>query len=309
MEIDRYNYLNKYLKNKFGERTLKVCVDGGFTCPNRDGNKGTGGCIFCSTLGSGDNIKYKLSDTLLSIENQVECFLSSYRGERANKFIVYFQSFTNTYDSIENLKKKYDVALNSSDKIVGLEIATRPDCITEEVAKLLSTYKDKYYVCVELGLQTANDDVGDIINRCYSTQDFINACAILKKYNIDVVAHLMVGIPDEKDEDILNTVKVINDCRCKGIKIHSTYVVKNTKLAEMYEMGEYSPITMEYYVEKVGEIISHLNKDIIVHRITADPPKDNFIAPDWQLHKKIVLNSINKYLKENNIIQGCEYNK
>ncbi|MBE5758173.1 MAG: TIGR01212 family radical SAM protein [Clostridiales bacterium] len=306
MEKDRYNHLNKYLKELFGERVLKICIDGNFTCPNRDGSKAQGGCIFCSERGSGDLIKNKCDNVYASIKNQVEKFLTSYRGERANKFIAYFQNFSNTYDSIENLKKKYDISLNSSDKIIGLEIATRPDLITDEVVELLSTYKDNYYVTVELGLQTANDKIGEIINRCYKTEDFVKACSKLKTAGINVVGHLMVGLPNESKEDILRTVKVFNECNCDGIKIHSTHILKNTELEKMYIRGEYSPITLDYYVEMVGMIISNLNSDIIIHRVTADPPKEIFVAPDWQLHKKIVLNSIERYLKENNITQGCE---
>lgn len=305
MEEVRYNHLNSYLKSIFGERTLKICVDGNFTCPNRDGSKGHGGCIFCGRLGAGDLIKYRRTELVDSIQSQVNGFLNSYRGARANKFIVYFQSFTNTYDTPNNLKLKYDTALSVSDKIVGLEVATRPDCITHDIAKLLASYKSKYYVCVELGLQTANDDVGQTINRGYSTADFKNAVEILHLYNIPIVAHVMVGLPHEKPSDILETINAINSCKCEGVKIHSTYIIQDTKLEMMYKRGEYTPISQEYYVEQVADIISHLNKDIIIHRITADPPKDILIAPEWTLHKKVVINEINKILKVKNIRQGC----
>ena len=303
MEYDRYVHLNKYLKEKFGERTLKVCVDGGFTCPNRDGSVCLGGCIFCGDMGAGDNIKNRKSDILQSIESQVTTFLNSYRGDRANKFIVYFQAFSNTYDSINNLRQKYNKALSCSDKIVGLEIATRPDCITEEVVKLLSEYTDKYYVCVELGLQTANDVIGKVINRGYSTDDFINASKLLRKYSIDVVGHMMVGLPGESEEDIFKTVEVINE-NCKGVKIHSTYVLKNTVLEKMYESGEYSAITLDYYVDKVCKILSRLRGDIVIHRINGDPPKDKLVAPEWTSRKKVVINAINKELENRNIYQG-----
>ena len=307
--MERYNHLNKYLKNRFGERTLKICIDAGFTCPNRDGVCGKGGCIFCGEMGAGENIKFKRGELIESIKSQVINFLNSYRGARANKFIAYFQSFTNTYDTVEKLKLRYDTALECSEKIVGLEVATRPDCINEEVVRLLASYKDKYYVCVELGLQTANDDIGEIINRGYKTEHFVSACRLLKKYDIDVVAHLMVGLPKEKEEDILNTVRLINDCNCKGIKIHSTYIIENTELNKMFQSGNYLPISMDYYVEMVGKIISHLKTELIIHRITADPPKNIFVEPEWALHKKIVLNNIEKYLEENNIVQGCEFKK
>ena len=304
MEKVRYNHLNSYLKDKFGSRTLKVCVDGGFTCPNRDGKVSFGGCIFCGDMGAGDLIKYRNGCVYQSIVNQIKGFLNSYRGERAEKFIVYFQSFTNTYDTIENLKKKYDTALASSDKFVGLEVATRPDCIDEEVAKLLASYKDRYYVCVELGLQTASDDIGKLINRGYTTEDFANAVKILKKYDIDIVAHIMVGLPKETIKSVEDTVDFVNKCGVNGVKLHSTYVMKNTKLAQMYEVGEYEPVSQEYYVDMVAKIISNLNSDIIIHRINADPPKSELKAPLWVARKKLVINAINKSLDDKDIMQG-----
>lgn len=304
MDIVRYNHLNNYLKSKFGSRVLKVCIDGGFTCPNRDGRVGTGGCIFCSKMGAGDLIKYRQEEVLHSIFSQISGFLNSYRGERADKFIAYFQNFTSTYDTLDNLRAKYNCALNSSEKFVGLEVATRPDCIDDSVAKLLSSYQSNYYVCVELGLQTASDEIGRRINRCYTTTDFVKACNLLHNYDIPVVAHLMVGLPNETIEDILSTVDVINSCGCSGVKIHSTYILRDTMLEKMYRNGEYTPITQEYYVECVAKIINKLNKDIIIHRISGDPPREEFVAPDWVTHKKRVLNAIDRKLRELNIVQG-----
>lgn len=272
---ERYRHLNKYLIEKFGERTLKICIDGGFTCPNRDGTLNNSGCIFCSERGSGELIK----NSEKSIETQVKRYFESYRAKRANKFIVYFQNFTNTYDTIENLRSKYNASLIDN-RIVGIEIATRPDCINESVAKLISEYSNKYYVCVELGLQTSNEEIGKIINRCYSNEQFSEAVKTLRKYNIDVVVHVMIGLPNETQEDIEKTVKFINNHEVQGIKIHSTYVVENTKLAEMYEQGKYTPISLEYYLEKLEYIITHLCKDIVLHRISGDAPKDLLIAPD-----------------------------
>lgn len=298
---ERYKHLNKYLKEKFGERTLKICIDGGFTCPNRDGTTGTGGCIFCSKKGSGDLIEYNKN-----ISSQVTSYFSSYKSERANKFIAYFQNFTNTYDDIDNLKSKYDSALIDS-RIVGLEVATRPDCITEDVVKLLKSYTDKYYVCVELGLQTSNDNTGILLNRGYSSNQFTKAVKLLNKYNIDVVAHIMVGLPDEDFDDIKNTVNFINNHHIQGIKIHSTYVIKNTVLANMYFNGEYNPISLEYYLDSLTYIITHISPDIVIHRISGDAPKDLLIAPEWNLHKKWVLNGFDKILKEKNLFQGKYY--
>ena len=301
MEQNRYNKLNKYLKGKFGERTLKICVDGGFTCPNRDGTISTGGCIFCSERGSGENIK-----SANNISEQMQNYFKTYRAERANKFIVYFQNFTNTYDTIQNLKNKYDAALIDS-RIVGLSVATRPDCINEDVCKLLHSYLDKYYVCVELGLQTSNDKIGNIINRGYNSIQFTNAVNLLNKYNIDVVVHLMVGLPTETFDDIKNTVSFINNHKIQGIKIHSTYVVKETKLANLYQNNQYTPITLEYYLDCVTYILTHISPSIVIHRVSGDAPKDLLLAPDWNLHKKWILNGLEKKLKEENLWQGKYY--
>lgn len=309
MEIVRYNHLNSYLKNIFGERVLKICVDGNFTCPNRDGRCSFGGCIFCGEKGSGDNLfavnKIGKNDkTIQSIENQVKYFLSSYKGERANKFIVYFQNFTNTYDAIHNLKLRYDAALSCSDKIVGLSIATRPDCIDKDVVELLKSYTQKYFVTVELGLQTSNDEIGKLINRGFDTSRYIESVKLLKENNIHVVSHVMIGLPNEKEKDIENTIDVINNCNSDGVKIHSTFVLKNTILNDMYAAGRYVPITLEYYTNIVAKIISNLNKDIVIHRITGDPPKDKLVEPMWTARKKIVINEINKKLMNFDIIQG-----
>lgn len=301
MEQFRYHRLNQYLKEKFGERTLKICVDGGFTCPNRDGSIATGGCIFCSENGSGEHIK-----SATSISEQVQNYFKSYKAERANKFIVYFQNFTNTYDTIPNLKRKYDAAF-IDDRIVGLSIATRPDCINEDICKLLHSYLDKYYVSVELGLQISNDKIGNLINRGYSSEQFIRAVTLLHQYNIDVVTHIMVGLPGETFEDIKNTVNFINHLPVQGLKIHCTYVVKNTKLAEMYQKSDYTPITLEEYLDSVCYILTNISPSVVIHRVSGDAPKDLLIAPDWNLHKKWILNGLDKKMKEENLWQGKYY--
>ena len=300
--LERYKHLNKYLKDKSGERTLKICIDGGFTCPNRDGRVGYGGCAFCSERGSGEHI---IAD---NISNQVKNYFTSYKAERANKFIAYFQNFTNTYDSIENLKMKYDAAL-IDDRIVALAIATRPDCISEDVCKLLKSYSEKYYVWVELGLQTSNENTGKIINRCYTDEQFSAAVSLLNKYNIDVVTHIMVGLPGENFDDIKNTVNFINNHSIQGLKIHSTYVVKNTRLADMYFNGKYTPISLEYYLDCASYILTHISPDIIIHRVSGDAPKDLLIAPDWNLHKKWIINGLDKLLRDKDLYQGMDYKK
>ena len=310
--VKRINYINEYLKEKFGERTLKIGIDGGFTCPNRDGKKGIGGCIFCSERGSGEHLKSQTS-----IEEQVENYFSSYKSKRANSFIIYFQNFSNTYDGLESLKTKYDTALETAErvidelglnkKIVGLSIATRPDCINDAVCKLLSTYTNKYEVTVELGLQTSNDETGKLINRCYTSRDFTDAVCLLNKYEIDVVAHMMVGLPEESHEDIVNTINFLNGHYIQGVKIHSTYIIENTELKKLYDNKKYSPITLEEYLKEVIYIITHLNPDFVIHRISGDAPKDILVAPEWNHHKKLVLNGVFNTLKKENLWQGMYF--
>jgi len=298
----RYNKLNEFLKNKFGERTLKICIDGNFTCPNRDGTKSNYGCIFCSEKGSGDHINKT------TITEQINNYFSSYRSKRANKFIAYFQNFTNTYDTLEDLKKKYDSAL-IDDRIVALAVATRPDCINEDIVKLLKSYTNKYYVWVELGLQTSNEKTGILINRHYSNKQFTKAIELLNKYNIDVVTHIMVGLPNESKTDLENTVNFINKHNIQGLKIHSTYVVENTILADMYKNGRYTPISLEDYINSAIYVLTHINPNIVIHRISGDSPKDLLIAPEWNLHKKLILNGITKLMEEKNLYQGMYYKK
>ena len=298
---DRYYKLSEFLKNKFGEKVQKICIDGGFTCPNRDGSVSYGGCIFCSEKGSGDHIKLANSITL-----QVQNYFKSYKAERANKFIAYFQNFTNTYDTLENLKEKYDSAL-IDDRIVGVAVATRPDCINEDVVKLLKNYTNKYYVCVELGLQTSNDKTAKLINRCYTNTEFTNAVKLLNLYNIDVIVHVMVGLPNETSDDIKQTVNFINIHNIQGLKIHSCYVIKNTKLAQLYNEGKYIPLSLEEYISNCAYILTHINPNVVIHRISGDAPKDLLIAPSWNSHKKWIINGLNNYMKDNNLYQGMYY--
>ena len=302
-EKERFKHLNTYLKNKFGERTLKICIDGNFTCPNRDGKVGTGGCIFCSEKGSGDHIH-----SSNNISEQVRAYFKSYKSKRANKFIAYFQNFSNTYDSLENLKKKYDAAL-IDDRIVALAIATRPDCINEEVCKLISSYANKYSVWVELGLQSSNDDTALLINRGFLSEQFTNAVHLLNKYHIDVVTHIMIGLPNETFEDLKDTVKFINKHSIQGLKIHCTYVVENTVLANMFYNGLYCPISLEDYLNSVSYVLTHISPDIVIHRVSGDAPKDLLVAPLWNTHKKWIINGLDKLLKEKDLYQGMYYKK
>ena len=296
--IERYKHFNKYLKDKFGERTLKICIDGGFSCPNRINSTG---CIFCSERGSGEHLK-----STQNISDQVKNHLNSYKGERANKFIAYFQNFTNTFAPIDILKEKYDSALIDK-RIVALAIATRPDCINEDVCQLLKSYTDKYYVWVELGLQTSNNTVGELINRGYSSEQFTTAVTLLNKYNIDVVTHIMIGLPGENFEDLKNTVNFINSHDIQGLKIHCTYVVEHTVLADMLHKNTYTPITLDYYLECVTYVLTHINPNIVIHRVSGDAPKDILIAPEWNSHKKWIINGLDKILREQDLWQGMFY--
>ena len=299
--MERYRRLNTFLKEKFGERTLKICIDGGFTCPNRDGKISTKGCIFCSKRGSGEHLS-STSD----ISKQVQDYFDSYKANRANKFIAYFQNFTNTYDTIDNLKAKYDAAL-IDDRIVALAIATRPDCLDKKIVELIKSYSDKYYVWVELGLQTSNDKTAKLINRGYESSKFTEAVKLLNNYNIDVVTHIMVGLPYENEFDIKNTVSFLNIHNIQGLKIHSTYVVENTGLSNLYKNGLYTPISLDYYLENTLYILTHISPDIVIHKLSGDCPKDLLVSPDWNVHKKWILNGIDKLLKERNLFQGCNY--
>ncbi len=292
----RYNHLNDFYKKKFNERVLKIPLDGGFSCPNRDGSKGVNGCLFCSSRGSGDRLKP------LPIKEQVEYWLS-FKKDKANKFIVYFQNYSNTYKSVSELKTIYDSAL-IDERIVGIDIATRCDCIDEEICKLLATYKNKYYVQVELGLQSASDKTKKEMNQGYTNSNFIESLKLLNKYGIDTVVHIMVGLPNESHKDIVDTVKFLNKLNYQGIKIHSTFIEKDTGLYELYKLGKYNPITYEEYMEELIYIITHINPNIIIHRVTGDPFLKTFEAPEWMIHKKNVLNNIEKMLKDRNLYQG-----
>ena len=294
-----YYNLSSYFRTKYGKRLKKICIDGGFSCPNRDGTCGTGGCIYCGERGAGEHI-----DSLKSIEEQVKCGLAGAMPD--DLFVAYFQNFTNTYAPVEVLRERYDSAL-IDERIKVLAIGTRPDCISEEICALIAEYKKKCDVWVELGLQTANDETADIINRGYHSDVFEKAYDLLCKYDIPIVVHLIVGLPDEREEDVRETVEYINRFGLFGIKIHSIYVMKGTRLAQMYENGEYTPPTLDEYIRLAVYILTHISPDIIVHRITGDCPRDMLIAPEWNADKHKIIEKITKTLQENGFSQGCRY--
>ena len=291
-----YNNLSGYFREKYGRRLSKICIDGGFSCPNRDGKISHGGCIYCGERGAGEHI-----DATLSIHEQVTKALNG--APHDEMFVAYFQNFTNTYAPLDVLKKRYDAAL-IDERIKVLAIGTRPDCIDEEIATLIASYKDKVDVWVELGLQTASDITADIINRGYHRDSFENAMSILKKHGIPVVVHLIVGLPGEGAEDIKETVDYINGFDLFGIKIHSIYVMKSTELENMYLRGEYTPPSIDYYTDMAVYILTHIKREIVVHRLTGDCPRDLLIAPDWNSKKNEVLQTIVDKLAKNDLSQG-----
>lgn len=296
----RYNSLDNYFKNTFGEKIYKVSLDGGFTCPNRDGTLSTKGCIFCSESGSGDFA----GSRRLSINEQIEEQLKLIENKfPSGKVIAYFQNFTNTYADVEYLRKIYDEAL-SHPRVIGLAIATRPDCLGENIIELLSEINNKYFLWVELGLQTINEEVAKIINRQYSLKTYEEAAEKLKSRNIKFVTHIIIGLPGEKENDSLDTALFSEKCGTWGIKIHLLHIIKNTKLETLYKKNELKIQKKDEYVKKVVKILQNISYNIVIHRLTGDGNRDTLIAPLWSLNKRDVLNSIEKEMKMENIYQG-----
>ncbi len=289
-----YKTLNQHNKEKFGCKVYKLSIDGGFICPNRDGTKGVGGCIFCSSLGSGefaspktDSVFEQLEDAKLKVESK----------NKGGKYMAYFQSFSNTYAPINILENLYFDAIKP-DYIVGLSIATRPDCVDENVVELLKKVNQMKPVTVELGLQTSKEKSGEFINRCYTNDDYVRAMKLLKSADIETVTHIILGLPFEDDEDMLATTKFAVDNKTDGVKFHLLHVLKNTRLCELYEKGEFETLSLERYAEILKRCISLLPKDTVVHRITGDGDKKTLVSPLWSADKKYVLNFLNKYLSE-----------
>lgn len=295
--------LNDFLKEKFNEKIYKVSLDGGFTCPNRDGKVSRGGCIFCSENGSGDFTATKLKSIHAQIEEQIDLVSKKYKGD---KYIAYFQNFTNTYAEVSYLRKIYEEAL-SHEKIVGLAIATRPDCLEDDVLELLAELNKKTFLWVELGLQTVNDDVAKYFNRAYETEIYKEASEKLNKLNIKFVTHIIIGLPKEENDDYLKTAIFAQNCGTWGIKLHLMYVVKNTPLEKLYLNGDLKVNTKEEYVEKVVNVLENISSEIVVHRLTGDGDRETLVAPLWSIKKIDVLNSIHKELKRRNTYQGKLY--
>ena len=294
-----YYTMNQLMHEHYGKKIRKICIDGGFTCPNRDGTCGTGGCTFCGARGAGEQL-----DPTKTIREQAEAVLS--KAAQDSAWIVYFQNFTNTYAPVDVLRERYDAAL-SDDRIKVLDIGTRPDCITEEIAALLAEYAKRYEVWVELGLQTASDATADRINRGYHLPCFLEAVRLLTKHGLPVIVHVILGLPGETLDDILQTIRVVNAVKADGIKIHSLFIMKNTVLAEQYRNGEFIPITMQTYIDWAIEALTHLSPDIVVHRMTGNCLREQLLAPDWIIQRDLILTTIDRRMAANGLTQGCRY--
>ncbi|MBR5816370.1 MAG: TIGR01212 family radical SAM protein [Anaerotignum sp.] len=305
MDNKPYRSLNEYYREVFGRKTAKISLDGGFTCPNRDGRCGTSGCLFCSAGGSGDFAE----SAALSIKEQVEQGKSQTSDKwKDPAYVAYFQAFTNTYAPAEELRQKYEEAL-SCEGIEGISIATRADCLPDDVLDLLAELNQKTKLWVELGLQTADEVSAEYIRRGYPYAVFEKAVLDLAERNIPVIVHVILGLPNENRETILKTIDCVNRLPVQGIKLQLLHVLSDSDLADIYEAGNYTPLTKEEYISLVGDCIAHLREDIVIHRITGDGDKNTLLAPLWSLRKRDVLNSIHKYLKENHIRQGmsCKF--
>ena len=300
--------LSNFYESIFGCKTYKISLDAACTCPNRDGTKGTGGCIFCSQTGSGDFIadrKLPVPEQLEQGKKLVESKLRGRSGERQGKYIAYFQSFTSTYGDPTVLLSKYHEAL-SCEGVAGLAVATRPDCLSPAILRGLGEISRTHFVQIELGLQTSNEATGQLINRCYTNQDYIDAVHRIREEapSIHIVTHLIFGLPGESEEDMLNSVKFVveNNVKEWGLKITSLYVLQNTRLAAMYEAGTYQPLTKEQYFALLQKALPLLPECCVVHRLTGDPPKSQLLSPVWTADKKRVLNDLLTLVKSHNKI-------
>lgn len=285
-----YYSFNQYLKDTFGCKVYKISINAGFTCPNRDGTLGTRGCIFCSKGGSGDFAE----SSSLSVTEQIESGkLRVAKKIKSGKYIAYFQAFTNTYAPVDVLAEKYYEAINHPD-IVGISIATRPDCLGEEVLTLLSEINKIKPVFVELGLQTIHEKTAEYIRRGYPLSVYDNAIKALKKAGINTVVHLIIGLPNESREEMLESVEYACKSGADGIKLQLLHILKGTDLADDYLSGKFETLSMEEYLSIIKDCVEIIPKNVVIHRLTGDGPKKDLIAPLWSADKKSVLNALNK---------------
>jgi len=303
MTKKRYNDYNTYLRSIFGQRVQKIIIDAGLNCPNRDGTLSVGGCIYCNNKGSGSGAFSRK----ISIRDQIEHGKKVMaRRYKAKKFIGYFQSYTNTYTSCENIKAMCDEAL-SVDGIVGLAIGTRPDCIDENKLDLIESYTDNYLIWIEYGLQSAHDSTLKFINRGHDFNCFKQAVKITKKRGINICAHVILGLPGENRKMMLDTARRLADLGIDGIKIHLLYIVKGTPLETLWQKGQYKCMTRHDYVETLCDVLEILPETIVIQRITGDPNPDELAAPQWALNKNKVFTLIQDTLKQRNSWQGIAH--
>lgn len=299
-----YHSLDYMLRERFGEKVYKVTLNGGMSCPNRDGKLGTRGCIFCSAGGSGDFA----ADSSLSITEQIDRQISILSAKRPiHKYIAYFQAFTNTYAPVEYLEKIFTEAL-AHPGIAALSIGTRPDCLGKDVVALLSRLNRQKPVWVELGLQTIHEKTAAYIRRGYPLSCFEDAVRRLRSEDIEVIVHTILGLPGESTQDILNTMKYLNHQDIQGIKLQLLHVLRGTDLASDYEKGMFRTYERDEYISLVISCLEHLRPDMVIHRITGDGPKDLLIAPLWASRKREVLNLLHHQMKENHNYQGRQTN-
>ena len=301
----RYYTLDYFYKNKFNSKVFKVSLNAGFTCPNKDGKVGTKGCIYCSKSGSGEYAGNVNKDIVTQFNEVKEMMLKKWPEA---KYIGYFQANTNTYAPVEVLKEKYEPILKQKD-VVGLNISTRPDSITEECLDYLEELSKRTFLTVELGLQTIHEKTSILINRCHTLECFKNMVLKLRGRNINVVVHIINGLPYETKEMMIDTVKYVSDLDIQGIKIHALSILKNTELAKLYEKEKFKVLTRDEYIDIVCTQLEYLREDIVVNRITGDPMVSELIEPKWLTNKTTILNDIDKLMKQRDTYQGTKYIK
>lgn len=299
----RYHSLDYHLKNRFGQKIYKLSLNGGMTCPNRDGTLGNRGCIFCSRGGSGDFA----ASYALSIKEQIEAAKTLVaKKTTGSSYIAYFQAYTNTYAPYEKLKKIFTEAISHPD-ICILSVATRPDCLDDNVLNLLEKLNGIKPVWVELGLQSIHEHTARFIRRGYELPIFEKAVSALRKRGIEVIVHVITGLPTENENHMLATIHYLNKMDIQGIKLQLLHILKETDLADYYERHPFRVLSMDEYIKITGQCIANLRTDIVIHRLTGDGPKSLLLAPAWSADKRRVLNQIQAHLKQNNIWQGKEF--
>ena len=296
----RYYTLDYFYKEKFKSKVFKISLNAGFSCPNKDGTKGYGGCIYCSKLGSGDYAGEKDKSLVLQFNDVKNIMLHKWPD---SKYIVYFQANTNTYAPVNVLKEKYESVL-FLDNVIGINIATRPDSISDECLEYLEELNKKTYLTVELGLQTIHDETSKLINRGHDLKCFEEMVKKLRERNINVVVHIINGLPYETKEMMMSTAKYLSNLDIQGIKIHMLHILKDTALANLYEKEKFHVLTREEYVDIVCSQLEILREDIVIHRITGDPNPDDLIEPKWLIKKFGVLNEIDKEMARRDTYQG-----